>query len=58
MVGSGKKLDFWFWVKVAVVGFMLVFQPRWTALPLRTISDFSQRNIIIPHWEEVFLYLW
>lgn len=25
MVGSGKKLDFWFWVKVAVVGFMLVF---------------------------------
>lgn len=25
MVGSEKKLDFWFWVKVAVVGFMLVF---------------------------------
>ena len=25
MVSSGKKLDFWFWVKVAVVGFMLVF---------------------------------
>ena len=25
MVKSQKKLDFWFWVKVLVVGFMLIF---------------------------------
>ena len=25
MVKSRKKLDFWFWVKVLVVGFMLIF---------------------------------
>ncbi len=25
MVGTKKKLDFWFWVKVVVVGFMLIF---------------------------------
>ena len=25
MVGTKKKLDFWFWVKVGVVGFMLIF---------------------------------
>lgn len=25
MVGAKKKLDFWFWVKLAVVGFMLIF---------------------------------
>ena len=25
MVKSGKRLDFWFWVKVAVVAFMLLF---------------------------------
>ncbi len=25
MVKSHKKLDFWFWVKVLVVGFMLIF---------------------------------
>lgn len=25
MVKSGRKLDFWFWVKVGVVGFMLIF---------------------------------
>lgn len=72
MVGSGKKLDFWFWVKVAVVGFMLVFliYPFCTLITRSFFSTkvdgftfenyirFSQRNIIIPHWEEVFLYLW
>ena len=25
MVTSRKKLDFWFWVKVVVIGFMLIF---------------------------------
>ena len=25
MVKSGKRLDLWFWVKVAVVAFMLLF---------------------------------
>lgn len=72
MVGSGKKLDFWFWVKVAVVGFMLVFliypfctlitrsffSTKVDGFTFENYTDFSQRNIIIPHWEEVFLYLW
>ena len=25
MVTSRKKLDFWFWVKIVVIGFMLIF---------------------------------
>lgn len=69
MVGSGKKLDFWFWVKVAVVGFMLVFliypfctlitrsfsQPRWTALPLRTISDFHKEILLFRIGKKYFV---
>ena len=71
MVKGRKKLDFWFWVKAAVIGFMVLFlfYPFCTLITRsffpakqmgsqwKTISDFSQRNIIIRHWEEAFLYL-
>ena len=70
MVTSRKKLDFWFWVKVVVIGFMLIFliypfctlipeapfPTRRPDLPLKTTSGFLRRSITIRRWDEACLY--
>lgn len=72
MVKSRKKLDFWFWVKVLVVGFMLIFlfypfctlitrsffQKMRLVLPWRTMSGSLQKNTITMPWGEVCSCPW
>ena len=54
MVTSRKKLDFWFWVKVVVIGFMLIF----LIYPFCTLitRSFLRRSITIRRWDEACLY--
>ena len=60
MVTSRKKLDFWFWVKVVVIGFMLIFliYPFCTLITRSFFSNktagFTFENYPVLH-EEVLL---
>lgn len=72
MVKSRKKLDFWFWVKVLVVGFMLIFlfYPFCTLITrsffsknaagftLENYVRFFTKNTITMPWGEVCSCLW
>ena len=52
MVKTRKKLDFWFWIKVLVVGFMCIFllYPFWTLIARSFFSTkvegFTMENYI------------
>ena len=67
MVTSRKKLDFWFWVKVVVIGFMLIFliYPFCTLITRSffsnktagfTFENYIRRSITIRRWDEACLY--
>ena len=51
-----KKLDFWFWVKLLVIGFMLVFLIYRSSFPWKIISVSLRKNIITLHWAEACSY--
>ena len=57
MVTSRKKLDFWFWVKVVVIGFMLIFL-IYPFCTLITRSFFSNKTagFTFENYEEVLLF--
>lgn len=65
-----KRLDFWFWVKLLVIGFMLVFliypfctlitrsfsQRKRSSFPWKIISVSLRKNIITLLWDEACSY--
>jgi ABC-type spermidine/putrescine transport system permease subunit II len=65
-----KRLDFWFWVKLLVIGFMLVFliypfctlitrsffSAKRSSFPWKIISVSLRKNIITLHWAEACSY--
>ena len=53
MVKSQKKLDFWFWVKVLVVGFML--HPDYTKLLFKKCSRFYPGELYPVLYKKVLL---
>ena len=50
-----KRLDFWFWVKLLVIGFMLVFL-IYPFCTLITRSFFSENGTVFPGKLYPFLY--